>query len=67
MLGSDARVVVIGAGHAGVEFAAALRQKGFAGPIDLVSDETALPYQRPPLSKDYIKRPGYPLVLKPAQ
>lgn len=67
MLSADMRVVVIGAGHAGVEFAAALRQKGFAGSIDLVSDDTALPYQRPPLSKDYIKRPGHPLVLKPAQ
>lgn len=66
MLSADARVVVVGAGHAGVEFAAALRQQGFGGPVDLVSDETALPYQRPPLSKDYIKRSGNPLVLKPA-
>jgi 3-phenylpropionate/trans-cinnamate dioxygenase ferredoxin reductase subunit len=63
----DARVVVVGAGHAGVECAAALRQRGFAGPIDLVCDDAALPYQRPPLSKDYIKRPGNPLMLKPAQ
>lgn len=61
-----ARIVIIGAGHAGVELAAALRQKGFAGSIDLVGDETAIPYQRPPLSKDYIRRPGNPLVLKPA-
>jgi 3-phenylpropionate/trans-cinnamate dioxygenase ferredoxin reductase subunit len=61
-----ARIVIIGAGHAGVELAAALRQKGFAGAIDLVNDETAIPYQRPPLSKEYIKRPGNPLVLKPA-
>lgn len=61
------KVVVIGAGHAGVELAASLRQKGFGGSIDLVSDEAAIPYQRPPLSKDYIKRPGNPLVLKPAR
>lgn len=67
MLDETKRVVVVGAGHAGVEFAAALRQKGFGGTIDLVSDETPLPYQRPPLSKEYIKRPGNPLVLKPAQ
>ncbi|MBX3529791.1 MAG: oxidoreductase [Rhizobiaceae bacterium] len=67
MLDASKKVVVIGAGHAGVEFAAALRQKGFAGSIDLVSDETPIPYQRPPLSKEYIKRPGNPLVLKPAQ
>jgi len=65
MLPADARVVVVGAGHAGVELAAALRQQGFAGSIDLLSDEVALPYQRPPLSKDYIKRSGNPLVLKP--
>lgn len=61
------RVVIVGAGHAGVETAAALRQKGFAGSISLVSDEPDLPYQRPPLSKEYIKRPGQALVLKPAQ
>lgn len=67
MLDASKKVVAIGAGHAGVEFAAALRQKGFAGSIDLVSDETPVPYQRPPLSKEYIKRPGNPLVLKPAQ
>jgi 3-phenylpropionate/trans-cinnamate dioxygenase ferredoxin reductase subunit len=67
MLDASDRVVVIGAGHAGVEFAAALRQTGFAGSIDLISDEDALPYQRPPLSKEYIKRPGNPLVLKPAK
>jgi len=61
------KLVVIGAGHAGVELAASLRQKGFGGSIDLVSDEVPIPYQRPPLSKDYIKRPGNPLVLKPAR
>lgn len=67
MLTPDARIVVVGAGHAGVEFAAALRQRGFGGSIDLVSDETPIPYQRPPLSKEYIKRPGNPLVLRPAR
>jgi 3-phenylpropionate/trans-cinnamate dioxygenase ferredoxin reductase subunit len=61
------RVVVIGAGQAGVEVAATLRQKGFAGTIDLVSGEPDVPYQRPPLSKEYIKFPREALVLKPAQ
>lgn len=61
------RIVVVGAGHAGVECAAALRQQGFAGSIDLICEEPDLPYQRPPLSKEYIKRPGEALVLKPAQ
>lgn len=61
------RIVVIGAGHAGVEFAVALRHKGYSGSIDLVSDEDEVPYQRPPLSKEYIKRGGQmaALVLKP--
>jgi 3-phenylpropionate/trans-cinnamate dioxygenase ferredoxin reductase subunit len=49
------RVVVVGAGQAGFQLAASLRQKGFAGEILLVGDETAPPYQRPPLSKAYLK------------
>ncbi len=44
-------LAIIGAGHAGVELATVLRQKGFTGDIDLVSDEDTLPYDRPPLSK----------------
>jgi len=47
-------VVVIGAGPAGVETAAALRSRGFDGRITLVGGEDALPYQRPPLSKGYL-------------
>jgi len=48
-------VVIIGAGHAGFQVAASLRQNGFAGPVVMVNDEAHLPYQRPPLSKAYIK------------
>jgi len=44
-------LVIIGAGHAGVELATVLRQKGFDGSIGLFSDEDTLPYDRPPLSK----------------
>jgi 3-phenylpropionate/trans-cinnamate dioxygenase ferredoxin reductase subunit len=59
------RVVVVGAGHAGVELANALRQSGFAGSIVLVNDEMDLPYQKPPLSKDFLKGDGRnPLMLK---
>src|ERR1700675_2599447 len=47
-------VVVVGAGHAGFQLAASLRQHGFDGGITLISDEGALPYQRPPLSKEYL-------------
>ena len=61
-------VVIIGAGHGGVELATALRHHGFAGSITLLSEDPDLPYQRPPLSKDYIKRAANTpaLVLKPA-
>ncbi len=59
-LNEGSRVVVVGAGHAGVELAAALRQRGFAGAVTLIGDDPALPYQRPPLSKDYLKHPGAP-------
>jgi 3-phenylpropionate/trans-cinnamate dioxygenase ferredoxin reductase subunit len=60
-------VVIIGAGHGGVELATALRHHGFAASITLLSDDPDLPYQRPPLSKDYIKRAANTpaLVLKP--
>src|SRR5436190_6072582 len=47
-------VVIVGAGHAGFQLAASLRQGGFDGTVVLLGDEPALPYQRPPLSKDYL-------------
>lgn len=54
---SDAiqRIVILGAGQAGGQAAYSLRQGGFAGEITLVGDEPAPPYQRPPLSKAYLK------------
>jgi len=48
-------VVIVGAGHAGFQLAAFLRQAGFSRPITLVNDEEHLPYQRPPLSKEYLQ------------
>lgn len=48
-------VVILGAGHAGVGAAAALRDEGFDGPVLLVNGEQNLPYQRPPLSKAFMK------------
>jgi 3-phenylpropionate/trans-cinnamate dioxygenase ferredoxin reductase subunit len=44
-------VLIIGAGQAGAQAAAALRSEGFRGEITLIGDEPHLPYQRPPLSK----------------
>lgn len=49
------RVLIIGAGHAGGSAAALLRQYGFEGAIVLAGEETAPPYQRPPLSKAWLK------------
>ncbi len=51
----NAHVVIIGAGHAGGTLAALLRQYGHSGPITLVGDEPIPPYQRPPLSKAWLK------------
>ena len=48
------KVVIIGAGQAGLEAATHLRSQGFDGEITLVGSENILPYQRPPLSKKYV-------------
>ncbi len=48
------RVVIIGAGQAGVQAVTSLRGEGFAGAITLVGEESYPPYQRPPLSKAYL-------------
>jgi 3-phenylpropionate/trans-cinnamate dioxygenase ferredoxin reductase component len=47
-------VVIVGAGHAGAACAIALRQGGYADPIRVVGVEPDLPYERPPLSKEYL-------------
>lgn len=49
------RVVIVGAGQGGLQAAMSLRQDEFAGPITLIGAEAGLPYQRPPLSKAYLK------------
>ena len=46
--------VVIGGGHAAGQAVASLRQEGFEGEIVVIGDEPFLPYQRPPLSKQYL-------------
>jgi 3-phenylpropionate/trans-cinnamate dioxygenase ferredoxin reductase component len=56
-------VIIVGAGHAGFQLAASLRQNGFSERIALVNDEGHLPYQRPPLSKAYLKGTGGPDTL----
>ena len=48
-------ILIVGAGHAGGTVAAILRQLGCDEPISIVGDEPHLPYQRPPLSKAWLK------------
>ena len=65
MTSSD--VIIVGAGHGGAQAALALRQYGFAGSILVIGRETELPYERPPLSKEYLARdkPFERLLLRP--
>jgi 3-phenylpropionate/trans-cinnamate dioxygenase ferredoxin reductase subunit len=48
-------IVIIGAGIAGGNAAATLREEGFAGPVVLISQEPGVPFGRPPLSKTYLR------------
>ncbi|GAA4544474.1 NAD(P)/FAD-dependent oxidoreductase [Pseudonocardia xishanensis] len=59
-------IVVVGAGHAGVQAADALRERGYSGPVTLVSGEPELPYTRPPVSKDLLYGDAEPEPLRPA-
>ena len=52
------RVAIVGAGQAGFQVAASLRELGFGGDITIWGDEPYLPYQRPPLSKTWLKEPA---------
>ncbi|HEX8447923.1 MAG TPA: FAD-dependent oxidoreductase [Sphingomonas sp.] len=47
-------VLIVGGGHGGAQAAIALRQGGFDGSIAIVTEEPEPPYERPPLSKDYL-------------
>lgn len=60
-------VVIVGAGHAGAQAAINLRQAKFEGTIALLGDERAFPYERPPLSKEYLAgdRPFERILLRP--
>jgi 3-phenylpropionate/trans-cinnamate dioxygenase ferredoxin reductase subunit len=61
-------IVIAGAGHAGGSAAAMLRQLGWQGAITLVGEEAIPPYQRPPLSKAWLKGEATAdsLALRPA-
>jgi 3-phenylpropionate/trans-cinnamate dioxygenase ferredoxin reductase subunit len=60
-------IVIVGGGHGGSQIAATLREKSYDGPLTLISAETEIPYQRPPLSKAFLKDPAHDLLpLRPA-
>lgn len=59
------KVVIAGAGLAGLRTAESLRDKGFAGSITLLGEETHLPYDRPPLSKHVLRGEREPMLLRP--
>ena len=54
-MSSDGNYVIVGGGLGGAKAAQALREAGFEGPLVLIGAETELPYERPPLSKDYLQ------------
>lgn len=62
-------MLIVGAGHAGAQTAISLRQGGFEGSITLVGEEPDPPYERPPLSKDYLagEKAAERLLLRPLQ
>ena len=53
---TQADVVIVGAGHGGAQVALALRTNGFEGSILMIGRESEPPYERPPLSKEYLAR-----------
>ena len=46
-------VLIVGPGHGGAQVAVALRQRKFTGTIAMLGEKPKIPYERPPLSKDY--------------
>ena len=64
----EADAVIVGAGHGGAQAAIALRQQGFTGSILMLGRDGDLPYERPPLSKDYLakEKPFERILIRPA-
>ncbi|MDG5496177.1 FAD-dependent oxidoreductase [Niveispirillum sp. BGYR6] len=58
--------IIVGAGQAGLQVAVALRQGGYRKPVILLGDERHTPYERPPLSKEFLagKRTAAQLTLR---
>jgi 3-phenylpropionate/trans-cinnamate dioxygenase ferredoxin reductase component len=60
-------VIIVGAGHGGAQAAVVLRMQGFAGSIAMIGAEPEPPYERPPLSKEYLakEKPFDRLYIRP--
>lgn len=60
-------IVIVGTGHAGAQAAIALRQEGFDGSIAMIGEEAWPPYERPPLSKEYLAgdKPFERILIRP--
>ena len=48
------KIIIVGAGHSGVQAAASLREKQYQGEITIIEKESHIPYQKPPLSKKFL-------------
>ena len=62
---SDHGIVIVGGGLGAARTAEQLRRSEFSGRITIVSDETHLPYDRPPLSKEVLRKEVDDVALKP--
>ena len=64
---SNADLVIVGTGHGGAQAAIALRQNGFTGSILMLSRDPEPPYERPPLSKEYLAgdKPFERMLIRP--
>ncbi|WP_246181269.1 FAD-dependent oxidoreductase, partial [Nocardia ninae] len=62
-----APIVIVGAGLAGLRTAEELRRAGYAGGLILLGDESRLPYDRPPLSKQFVRGETDDTTLRPGE
>ena len=63
----SADIVIVGTGHGGAQAAIALRQRGAEGRIVMIGRDTEPPYERPPLSKEYLAgdKPYERMLIRP--
>ena len=66
-MAESAGAIIVGTGHAGAQCAIALRQRGYDGPVRMLGREQCPPYERPPLSKEYLagEKPFERIMLRP--